>query len=321
MDSEPYPPLSPFDVRHLQVSGGHTLYLEQVGNPKGIPAVVLHGGPGSGCQDAQRQWFDPAMFRVVLFDQRGAGRSEPKGSLKENTTPDLVADMEQIRSELGIERWLIVGGSWGATLGLTYAQAHPRRVSGLVLRAVFLGTPEEIQWAFADGPRVFRPDLLRALHDAALEQDRGEPIAALTRRLHGPDPADRDRAAHIWGGFERALSELRPDPPIPPALSGADMAAEPVPNTPRFESHYFRHGCFLEPGQLLRNAGQLAGIPGIIVQGRLDLLCPPSAAHALAAAWPDCELRLVEGAGHAVSEAGIAEALMVAIDDLGRRLP
>ncbi len=320
MTQEPYPPIQPYDTRRISVGGGHSIYVEQCGNPTGIPAVVLHGGPGSGCQASHRQWFDPNVFRVILFDQRGAGRSTPVGSLEQNTTWDLVADIEQIRAELGINRWMVVGGSWGVTLGLAYAQAHPKTVTGLVLRAIFLGTSEELTWAFVHGPQTLRPDLWNALLQSMPKEDWNDPVGGLTRRMHGEDPVDQDRAAQIWGSYERTLSELKSDPPIPTALTQNPPANQSVPNTPRFESHYFRNECFLEPGQLLRDAATLAGIPGIIVQGRYDLLCPPRTANALAAAWQGSELRLVEGAGHAVSEPGIREALVAAIADMGRTL-
>lgn len=320
MSEEIYPPIQPYDSRRAAVGGDHSVYVEQCGNPQGIPAVVLHGGPGSGCQPSHRQWFDPNVFRVILFDQRGAGRSTPAGSLEQNTTWDLVRDLEKIRTELGIDRWMVVGGSWGVTLGLAYAQSHPQSVTGLVLRSVFLGTPEELEWAFVQGPQTIRPDLWNALVQAIPKEDWNDPVGGLTRRMHGEDPVDRDRAAQIWGAYERALSELNPDPKIPLALTQHPPPNQTVPNTPRFESHYFRNECFLEPGQLLRDAGALAGKPGIIVQGRYDLLCPPRTAHALATAWRGSELRLVEGAGHAVSEPGIRETLMAAIADLGRML-
>ncbi len=314
------PPTEPYGYQYLDVGDGHSIYVEQYGNPSGIPAIVLHGGPGSGCQPEQRRWFDPAIFRVILFDQRGAGRSTPAGSLAQNTTWDLVSDIEIIRTTLGISQWMVVGGSWGVTLGLAYAQRHPTAVSGIILRAVFLGTSQEIQWAFVDGPKTIRPDLWYAYLSSMPEEDRSDPISALTRRLHGADSADRDHAAHIWGEYERALSQLKPEPAIPLALTEQPPPDAAVPNTPRFESYFFQNNCWLEPGQLLRDASKMADIPGIIVQGRYDLLCPPRAAYALAKAWGNCDLRLIEGAGHSVSEPGIRKTIVSAISEMGRAL-
>lgn len=313
-------PNEPFDHQRLDVGDGHSIYVEQYGNPNGVPALVLHGGPGSGCQPGQRQWFDPNVFRVVLFDQRGAGRSTPAGSLVKNSTWDLVSDIELIRTKLGISRWMVVGGSWGVTLGLAYAQRHPSAVSGMVLRAVFLGTPQEIQWAFVDGPQTTRPDLWNAYLSSMPREDRADPVGSLTRRVHGNDAEDRDRAAQIWGEYERALSQLKPAPAIPLALTDQPPSDAAIPNTPRFESHYFQNKCWLEPGQLLRGAKSMGNIPGIIVQGRYDLLCPPKAAYALAKAWGNCDLRLIEGAGHSVSEPGIRDSVIAAVAEMGRSL-
>ena len=309
--------IEPFDVRRLDVGDGHVLYVEQIGAPAGRAVVFLHGGPGSGCQPAQRALFDPARDRAVLFDQRGAGRSTPRGGLAHNTTPHLVADLEAIREALGIERWAVVGGSWGATLALAYAQAHPRRVAGIVLRATFLGTAEEIRWAFMDGPQTLRPDLWAALAARLPPGERRDPFAALGRRLRDPDPAVHVPAACVWGDFERTMSELRPAAPVPsfPALEGP-MPDRPVPATPYVEHHYFRNGCFLRQGQLLAETHRLHGVPGVLVQGRYDLLCPPATAHAVAAAWRGARLRIVEGAGHASGEPGIHEALVAAIGEV-----
>ena len=313
-----HPPLEPFDIRRLVVDATHTLHVEQIGNAKGLPCVFLHGGPGSGCNPEHRRLFDPDRFRAVLFDQRGAGRSAPKRSLTATTTQDLVADMERIRSALGIERWMLVGGSWGATLALAYAQAHPERTLGIVLRAVFLGTREEFRWAFATGPQTLYPDLWRRLLAVLPESERGDPVAALGARIENPDPSVHAPAAQIWHDYERALSVLRPGSLALPALDRM-LKGEP-PNTPFLEWHFLRHDCFLAPGQLLQEAGRLRRIPGIIVQGRYDLLCPPQAAHDLAARWEDAVLRIVAGTGHAASEPAILAALAAAIREMGLRL-
>jgi proline iminopeptidase len=304
----------------LPVGDGHTLYVEQVGSPSGTPVVFLHGGPGSGCQPTHRQLFDPRRFRAVLFDQRGAGRSTPKAGRDANTTQHLIADIDLIRTTLGIERWLVVGGSWGATLAVAYAEAHPHRVAGVALRGVFLGTHAEWRWAFIDAPRIFRPDLYAAALNLLPVAERDDLLAALARRLRDPNAAVHIPAACVWGDYERTLSEIRPDKVVPlPASLSDSTGGRSVPATPYIEAHYYEHDCFLRPGQLLAEAPRLAGIPAILVQGRYDLLCPPQTAFALAQAWPGCELRLVETAGHALPEPGIRPALIQAIEDVSDR--
>ncbi len=314
-----HPVREPFDCRRLPVDSHHTLYLEQHGRQDGVPAVFLHGGPGSGCQRIHARQFDPALFRAVLFDQRGAGLSEPRLCLTDNTTWHLVEDMERIRAALAIDRWLVVGGSWGSTLALAYAERYPERVSGLVLRAVFLGTPAEVRWAFRDAARTFRPDLWRRFVTLLPEAERTDPIAAYGRRLENPDPAVHVPAARAWGAYEQALSELRP-PPVTLPNSLTEKTAGPTPRTPYVEWHYVSRNCFLEPDQLIRDAHRLNGIPGIIIQGRYDLLCPPQAAAALARAWGNGTLRIVSEAGHAASEQALRAALIAAIDEMGVRL-
>ncbi|MBL28592.1 MAG: prolyl aminopeptidase [Rhodospirillaceae bacterium] len=314
--------VDPFDTRMLPVGGGHTLYVEQAGNPEGTPVVFLHGGPGSGCRPDQRRLFDPQRFRMVLFDQRGAGRSTPKRRLEENTTPALVEDMEVIRATLGIERWMVVGGSWGSTLALAYAEDHPDRVTGLVLRAVFLGSRAEVDWAFGAGARTFFPELWRAFVAPLPAEERGDPLTAYGSRLLDPDPRVSLPAARIWHDFEQALSVLKPSRfTLPTALYDDTVTADsPSPNTPFVEWHYFRHDCFMAPGQLLDRAERLADIPGIIVQGRYDMLCPPTNAAALAKRWPAAELRLVPDAGHAISEPGILDGVVKAIPELANKI-
>lgn len=309
--NDPYAPLT---EQMLPVGDGHELYVETIGNPEGVPAVYLHGGPGSGCQPDHRKLFDPAHCRAVLFDQRGCGRSRPRGSRDANTLPHLIADMETIRAALGIERWLVSGGSWGATLALAYAQAHPRRVSGLVLRATFLGTRAEVDAAFLSMLPRFYPglndDFLRLLPP----EERVQPLDAYWRRILDPDAAIHAPAARAWHDTERILSEHAPKRT---RLDPAALATPgPLPATPFMEAHYFRNDCFLTPGQLLANADRLRDIPGAIVQGRYDLLCPPSTAHALAAAWPKAEIRIVENAGHSLYDPGIRDAVIAATADL-----
>lgn len=312
--------IAPFDSRMLAVDRTHALYVEQAGNPDGIPVLFLHGGPGSGCQPAQRRLFDPERFRIVLFDQRGAGRSTPKRCLVDNTTHHLVADMELIRQELGIERWMLVGGSWGALLATAYAEAFPVRVAAVALRAVFLGSPEEADWAFVRGPRIFYPELWRRFVELLPVAERADPLRAYGARLMHPDPAVHRPAALVWHDYERALSVLNPGTVALPQSLEAPAGTGDAPNTPFLEWHYISHDCFLRPGELLAGADRLRGIPGIIVQGRYDLLCPPITADALATGWETCDLRLVAAAGHSMAEPEIHRTLVAAIEELGRRL-
>ncbi len=307
-------PLRPFDARMLDVGQGHWLYVEEVGRRDGIPALFLHGGPGSGAQHLHRRVFDPARFHAILFDQRGAGRSHPYLSLAANTTQHLIGDIETIREHFGIEKWLLVGGSWGSTLALAYAERFPHRVSAIVLRAVFLGTRPETQWAFVDGPKRFRPDLFADFAGALPEAEREDPLAAYLARLADPDPSVHGPAARMWHAYERALSELTPGATRLASPSGPGRG--PLPPTPFVEAHYIRNDFFLEPDELLRGAGRLRGVPGAIIQGRYDLLCPPASAYALAAAWPECRLTMIESAGHAMTEPGVLEAMAHAVRSL-----
>lgn len=306
-------PLRPFDARMINVSDGHWIYVEEIGTRGGRPVVFLHGGPGSGAQHGHRALFDAKRDHAFLFDQRGAGRSHPYLQTAGNTTQNLVADVEALREHFGIDKWLVVGGSWGSTLALAYAQAHPERVSGLVLRAIFLGTSREVQWAFVDGPKTFRPDTFAAFCDWLPPDERHDPLAAYIRRLTDPAATDRTVAAHVWNAYERILSELNPASSTIPQHFAKDAG---VPPTPIIEAHYIANDFFLEPGQLLANADRLVSIPGAIVQGRYDLLCPPENASALAAAWPGSKLRIIENAGHAMTEPGVMEAMRAAITDL-----
>jgi proline iminopeptidase len=311
-------PFAPLTSRLLPVGDGHEIYVETVGRTDGVPAVYLHGGPGSGCQTDHRRLFDPQRFRAVLFDQRGAGRSRPKGGLEANTLPDLIADMETIRENLGIERWIVVGGSWGATLGLAYAETYPARVSGIVLRATFLGTRAEIEGGFLKTLPRFYPDLNDDFLSVLPPNEHRQPLDAYWRRILDPDPAVHGPAARAWHDTERILSEHTP------GRTRLDLASlnstRALPSTPFMEAHYFQNDCFLKPGQLMAKAGRLKQIPGIIVQGRYDLLCPPSTSHALAAVWPNAEVRIVEGAGHSLYDPGIRDAVMKAIADLASKL-
>ena len=305
-------PFAPLTSEQLAVSDGHDIYVESVGRVGGIAAVYLHGGPGSGCQPDHRRLFDPERFHAVLFDQRGAGRSRPKGRREANTLPHLIADMEAIREKFGFERWMIVGGSWGATLALAYAQAYPDRVTGIVLRATFLGTIKEIENGFLNVLPRFYPGLYDDFMSALPESERAQPLQA-SRAC----PRSRRIAARAWGETERILSEHTPNRTRLdlPALS----SSRSLPATPFMEAHYFANNCFMQPNQLLREAGKLKDIPGIIVQGRYDLLCPPATSHALAAVWREAEIRFVEGAGHTLYDPGVRDAVMKAVADMASR--
>ncbi len=310
-------PFAPLTSEQFAVGDGHDIYVESVGRADGIPAVYLHGGPGSGCQPDHRRLFDPERFHAVLFDQRGAGRSRPRGRREDNTLPHLIADMEAIRAKFGFERWMVAGGSWGATLALAYAQAHPDRVTGIVLRATFLGTMAEIENGFLKTLPRFYPGLYEDFISALPESERTHPIEAYFRRILDPDPDVNIPAARAWGETERILSEHVPNRM---RLDQAALASSrSPPATPYMEAHYFANDCFMTPNQLLREAGRLKDIPGIIVQGRYDLLCPPATSHALAAVWQQAEIRFVEGAGHTLYDPGVRDAVMKAIADMASR--
>lgn len=303
----------PFDAVMLTVGDGHWIYVEEVGRRGGIPALFLHGGPGSGAQHSHRLLFDPDTFHAVLFDQRGAGRSHPYLSTHANTTQHLVADIERIRRHVGFERMLIVGGSWGSTLALVYAEAFPEHVSGLVLRAVFLGSADEVDWAFRRAPAELRPDLYENFVAALPEPERADPLAAYLARLTSTDPGVRDPAARQWFAFERGLSEFTPAMRVLPDTLPSEGR---VPPTPIIEAHYIVNDFFLAPGALLDGAIRLASIPGVIVQGRYDLLCPPRAAFELLKRWPAARLEIVPSAGHAMTDPGVFDSMKRAVDAL-----
>jgi proline iminopeptidase len=311
-------PFAPLTSELLEVSDSHSIHVESVGREGGIPAVYLHGGPGSGCQPDHRRLFDPERFHAVLFDQRGAGRSRPKGRRDHNTLPNLIADMEMIREKFGFEKWMIVGGSWGATLALAYAQAYPERVSGIVLRATFLGTREELEAAFLETLPRFYPALSDDFISLLPEAERDHPLEAYWRRILDPDVSVHAPFARAWHETERILSEHAP------SRTRLDLTSlkstGPLPSTPFMEAHYFQNDCFMEANQLLENAERLNGIPGIIVQGRYDLLCLPATSHALAARWKEAELRIVQGAGHTLYDPGVRDAVMKAVADMASKV-
>ncbi|MHC8508614.1 MAG: prolyl aminopeptidase [Rhodospirillales bacterium] len=308
-----YPPVAPFDDAMLAVSGLHTVHYEQAGNPDGAPALFVHGGPGGGVEPVYRRFFDPEHYRVVLFDQRGCGKSTPHAELRENTTWDLIADMERIRETLGIEKWLVFGGSWGSTLALAYAMAHPERVTALVLRGVFTIRKAEIAWFYQAGADRIFPDAWERYLAPIPENERGDMVTAYHQRLISDDRMVRMKAARAWAGWEGATLSFLPDPPRE-ARFAADRFAEAFA---RIECHYFINGGFFEQdGWLLRpeNVSKIRHIAGVIVQGRYDICTPMRTAWDLHRAWPEAELKIVDDAGHASSEPGVVHELVTATD-------
>ena len=294
----------------LGVGNGHALYYEQVGNPEGAPAVFLHGGPGGGCQPWNRRLFDPRHYRVVLFDQRGCGRSTPNGQLAHNSTWDLVDDVERLRVHLNIERWLVFGGSWGSTLAVAYAEKYPARVTAIVLRSVFLARERELQWFYQRGTNALFPDAWGDFVGRIPAVERNDIPAAYYKRLTGPDEDERLAHALAWTRWEFATSRLRGDP-----ADAARIEPRFALAFARIESHFFVHKAWLDPeDQLLRDAHKLGGIPGAIIQGRYDAICPPVTAWELAEAWPNAELELISDAGHSALEPGILPRLVAATD-------
>ncbi|SFE38212.1 prolyl aminopeptidase [Roseivivax sediminis] len=308
-----YPPADPFDQRMLDVGGGHSVYVEQCGNPHGQPVIVLHGGPGGGCSPAMRRYFDPNVYRVILFDQRGCGRSRPHASVENNTTWDLVADIELIRDTLELGPTVVFGGSWGATLALIYAISHPEAVRALVLRGVFLMTEAELDWFYGGGAGLFWPETWARFTDLIPEDERGDMIAAYHRRLFSGDIRMETRFARAWSAWENALASVHS------SGHGGEAPGDYARAFARLENHYFTHRGFLDCDEwILKNAGRIADIPGTIVQGRYDMICPPVRAWRLAKAWPTADLRMIRNAGHALSEPGISAELVRAMDELAQ---
>ncbi|SNX69778.1 prolyl aminopeptidase [Cereibacter ovatus] len=308
-----YPSIDPFDQRVIDMGDGHRIYVEQCGNPDGQPVLVLHGGPGGGCSPSMRRYFDPERYRVVLFDQRGCGRSRPHASVEANTTWHLVADIEAIRHKLGIDRWACFGGSWGATLALIYAISHPDRVTHLVLRGVFLMMQSELDWFYGGGAAAFFPDLWAKFVAPVPQVERADLISAYHRRLFSGNLMEESRFGRAWANWENALASVTQDGPV------GESPSEYARAFARLENHYFCHGGFLESdGWILSNRHRIEHIPAVIVQGRYDMICPPVSAWRLADGWDKAELRLVPLSGHALSEPGISAELVRVMDDLSR---
>jgi proline iminopeptidase len=310
-----FPPIEPYATGMLALDGHHTMYWEQSGNPHGAPVVFLHGGPGAGATPTHRRFFDPARYRIVVFDQRGAGRSLPLGSLRDNTLAHLIADMEQLRRHLGIERWLVFGGSWGSTLALAYAEAHPQHCSGLVLRGIFLCRQSEIDW-FLYGMRTVYPEAWRAFSGFLPEAERADLLEGYHRRLVDPSPARHMPAARAWSTYEGACSTLLPSPDTVAAFGEDRMAL----GLARIEAHYFRTQVISREKDLVAHVGRIRQLPCTIVQGRYDLVCPIVSADELARAWPEAELVIVPDAGHSAMEPGIRVQLVAATERLKKGL-
>ncbi len=311
-----YPEIRPYRAEHLAVDELHTLYLEEVGRADGVPALFLHGGPGAGCEPYHRRFFDPEVYRVVLFDQRGAGRSSPHAELKRNTTWDLVADIEKIREHLGIERWLVFGGSWGSTLALAYAEMHPERVSALVLRGIFLCRPHEIQWFYQQGASRLFPDFWEDFQRPIDPTHRDDMLKAYHALLTGDDELRRLAAAKAWSVWEGRTATLSSDERVAAHFAQPHVALSMA----RIECHYFMNDAFLRPNQLLEEASRLDGIPGVIVHGRYDVICPVENAWELHDAWSGSELSIIADAGHSATEGGTRRRLIEATDYFGAEL-
>jgi proline iminopeptidase len=310
-----YPPLQANRSGRLALDRRHTMHWEESGNPRGVPIVFLHGGPGGGSSPDHRRYYDPSFYRIVLYDQRGAGESTPLGELVDNTTQHLVTDLERLRMHLGIERWFVFGGSWGSTLALAYAEAHPERALGLVLRGIFLGRAKEIDW-FMHGMRFLFPEPWEAFAGFLPKAERGELLASYYRRLTDPDPGVHMPAAHAWSRYESSCSTLLPDPELI-AHFDEDAVALAIA---RIEAHYFVHRAFMAEDALLSGVARIRHVPAVIIQGRYDAVCPMLTADDLHRAWPEAEFLVVPDAGHSAREPGIARELVAATDRFRARL-
>lgn len=309
-----YPAINPYHQFELAVTPPHRLYVEESGTPDGIPVVFLHGGPGSGCEAYHRQFFNPQKYRIVLFDQRGAGRSTPHAELSNNTTQDLVNDIEAIREKLGIDRWVVFGGSWGSTLALAYAQTHPQRVSGLILRGIFLCRQREIDWFYQEGASRIFPDVWQHFLEPIPVNERHDMVTAYYKRLTAQDEFTRMQAAKAWSLWEGRTATLISRQSVIDHFGDPHTAL----SLARIECHYFKNNSFLSQNQLLNNMSLLADIPGVIVQGRYDVICPLESAWELHQAWPGSILRIIPDAGHSATEAGILSELVNATDEMVR---
>jgi len=311
-----YPPIKANRQLWLPVDSHHEIYVEESGNPQGLPVLFVHGGPGAGCEEKHRSYFDPNLYRIILFDQRGSGKSRPHASLERNTTMDLVADMERIRVEFDIDRWVLFGGSWGSTLSLVYAETHPERVLGLILRGIFLCRPSEIRWFYQEGANRLFPDYWQDFIAPIPEGERHDLLHAHYRRLTGDDEVARMRSAEAWSVWEGRTATLLPKKEVVDFFSDPHVAL----SLARIEAHYFVNDIFLRPDQILADTYKLKNIPGVIVHGRYDVVCPLENAWELHRTWPEAQLEIVPDAGHSASEPGIVNALIQATRDMHYRL-
>ncbi len=307
-----YPAIKPYTSHNIEVSDHHTLYVEESGNADGLPVVFVHGGPGAGCSPTDRCFFDPDRYRIILFDQRGSGRSVPHASLEQNTTQDLIADMELIRERLGVEQWMLFGGSWGSTLSLLYAQRHPERVTAMVLRGIFLCRDEDINWFYQYGASAIFPDYWADFIAPVDPADRCNMLVAYHKHLTSEDELVRIRAARAWSIWEARCATLHPNAQVVEYLGSTHVAMAMA----RIEAHYFINHCFVEDNQILDNAGVLADIPAIAVHGRYDVVCPVKQAFDLQAQWPGLKLEVIRDSGHASGEPGTVDALVKATDEM-----
>ena len=311
-----YPEIKPNHIHQLDTEDGHSIYYEESGSIDGIPVVYLHGGPGAGCNSSHRRYFDPEKYRIILLDQRGSGRSTPHASLEDNTTQCLISDIEAIRKALDIEKWLVMGGSWGTTLALAYAEENPQQVLGLILRGVFLGRQEDIDWLYKDGTRRIYPDHWGKFIKPIPVEEQDDIVKAFHKRLTGQNELAKMGAAKAWSFWEGAVATLEPNANLMESFANPHLAL----GMSRISAHYFVNRCFLEENQILQNAHQLKGIPGIIVHGRYDMLCPLENAWSLQKVWQDVEIHTIRDAGHSASEAGIADGLVRATKEMHQLL-
>ncbi len=311
-----YPAIRPYETHEIEVGDGHVLYVEECGIPDGVPVLFVHGGPGAGCREQDRRFFDPEKYRIILFDQRGAGRSKPHASIENNTTAHLVADMEVIRAALKVKKWLLFGGSWGSTLSLLYAEAHSESVSGLILRGVFLFRKQDAEWFYQSGASRLFPDYWQDFIGALPESERDDVLGAYHRRLAGDNELVRMGAAKAWSLWEARCATLDPNPQVVSWFSSPHVALAMA----RIEAHYMVNKAFIEEDQICRNAEKLAGLPLIIVHGRYDVICPVDQAYALHRASPGSELDIIRDAGHASGETGTLDALIRAADVMAAQL-
>ncbi|WNO09514.1 prolyl aminopeptidase [Teredinibacter sp. KSP-S5-2] len=311
-----YPEIKPYKQHTLAVSDIHTLHIEECGDPDGIPILFIHGGPGAGFSKHDRRFFNPERYRIILLDQRGAGRSTPHADLTDNTTAHLIDDLDTVRQHLGVAKWVLFGGSWGSTLALLYAQAFPEKVLGMILRSIFLARQKDLHWFYQDGASNVFPDYWEEYLHPIPEEERGNLMTAYYQKLTGDNELAKMAAAKAWSTWEGRCATLRPNPEIVHALASPHMAV----SLARIEAHYFVNNAFIQENQILNNADKLKGIPGTIIHGRYDMVCPLDNAYELHKVWPESELQIIRDAGHSSHEPGIIDALVKATETMAREI-